>query len=148
MDTDLYSPLSRQDHIVILYPSETSSRAILQTSSHVLFSFNANGVQVLHPSSFVVPVSAAYQNTWALVDINLDVQTPAEMRRDNSPFFLVIACSPRASRWQGVLRDRGLVTFWLMRPFTLAELIQASVFLASISSFATYVIFQLSTSTS
>ena len=121
---------------------------ILQITSQVLFFFSADGVEMLQPSSLVDPASEAYQNTWVLVDINAEVQAPAEMlRRDNSPFFLVIASPPKVSQWQGAPRDGGAVAFWLMKPFTLAELIQASVFLASISFFATYVISQSSTST-
>jgi len=97
---------------------------ILQTNSHVLFFFNANGVQVLHPSWFVDHKSEAYQNAWALVDINADIQTPAAILRE-SALFLVIASFPRASQWKGMQRCREPTAFWFMKPFTLGELIQA-----------------------
>jgi len=102
---------------------------ILQISPQYLFIFSASGVKSIAPSKFAHPKSEEYQRAWALVDINPDVQKPAEMlRRASSPFFLVMASSPRASRWQEVQRYRGPVAFWLMNPFSLAELIQASVF--------------------
>jgi hypothetical protein len=94
---------------------------ILQNDPGVLFLFDAYGVTALRPSSDADPELEAYGDTWALV------------------------ASPRASRWQDVERYRGSVALWFMKPFTLAELVQASVYLASISSL-TYVISQSSTS--
>jgi len=68
----------------------------------------------------------AYRDTWALVDANQDVQTPAPMlSRDTSPFFLVIATSPQVSRWEGLDKNKEQIGLWFMKPFTLAELIQA-----------------------
>jgi hypothetical protein len=92
----------------------------------------------------VDPELEEYRKTWALVDINFHVETPAEALGE--PFFLVMASSPRASRLRKLQKYRRPATYWLMKPFTLAELIQASVFLTSISSFVTYVMFQTSSS--
>jgi hypothetical protein len=119
---------------------------IFQKEPDVLFLFDDNGVRELNPSMDVDPSLGIHRNTWALVDCNRRVHEPAALlARDTSPYFLVIASSPRASRWEGVEKDRGRIALWFMKPFTLAELIQASVFLASISSLA-YVILQSSTS--
>jgi hypothetical protein len=119
-------------------------RTILQNDPDVLFLFDANGVTELKPHAYADPGSEVHRDTWALVDCNQHVQTPAPMlARDASPFFLVIASSPRASRWKGVHKHRGPINLWFMKPFTLAELIQASVSLGSISelSCVTYTIF-------
>jgi len=122
---------------------------ILQNDSQDLYFFHSNGVDVLSPFLHVVPNSELYQNTWALVDINVNVQAPAQMlSKDTSPFFLVIASSPRPSRLRELQKYKSPSVFWFMKPFTLAELIQVSVFLTSISYFVTYVISQSSTSTS
>ena len=118
---------------------------ILQISTEFLFLFNASGVKMISPSIIIHPESEVYQGAWALVDI--DVQRPAAvLRRESSPLFLIMASSPRASRWREVQRYRGLVAFWLMKPFTLAELIQASVFFRPAFRLVTYVISQSSTS--
>jgi hypothetical protein len=120
---------------------------ILQINTQHLFLFNANGVKAISSSTQLYPKSEEYQRAWALVDINQHVQTPAEMLGPNSPFFLIMASSPRASRWQWVQRYRAPVAFWLMKPFTLAELIQASVtFFGQHFRLVTYVISQSSTS--
>jgi len=104
-------------------------QTILQIDSDHLFFFNANGVNVLPPSFLMDPELEIYQNTWALVDINREIQTPAVMLcRDTSPFFVVMASSPRPSRLRGLQKYRGPDAYWLMKSFTLAELIQASVF--------------------
>ena len=104
---------------------------VLQNHSDVVFLFNANGCQELKVSTLVNFDQNVHQDTWALVDINQRVGKPAEFI-DSSPFFLVMVSSPKASLWYPVMRYRGPVAFWLMKPFSLAELIQASVFLASI----------------
>ena len=70
-----------------------------------------------------------HQDTWALVDLRDKVATPADVIV-NSSFFVVMASSPQPTRWKDVKRYRGPITFWFMKPFSLAELIQASVFLA------------------
>lgn len=105
---------------------------------------------MLSASFLMNPRLEKYQNTWALVtvDINAETNKPAVMlSRDTSPFFLVMTSSPRTSRLRALRKYREPAIYWLMKPFTLAELIQASVFLASISSFVTYAISQSSTST-
>jgi hypothetical protein len=123
-------------------------RTILQNSTQHLFFFNENGIEVLRPFTLVDPKSEKYQNTWALVDINVHVERPAEMlSKETSPFFLVMASSLRASRLRGLQKYGRPSAFWLMKPFNLAELIQASVFLASDSFFVTHMISQSSTST-
>jgi hypothetical protein len=101
---------------------------VLQINNQHLFLFNANGVKAISSATHLYPKSEEYQGAWALVDMNPYVQAPAEMLGPNSPFFLIMASSPRASRWQWVQRYRTPIAFWLMKPFTLAELIQASVF--------------------
>ena len=54
---------------------------------------------------------------------------PAEALQSKEPrLFLVIASSPRRSRWEGVIHYRPPVDEWFMMPFTLSELIQAYVF--------------------
>ena len=91
---------------------------------------------MLSPSELVDPESEEYHGTWALVDINKLVKRPADMLCDpTSTFFLVMASSPTASRMRQLQKYRRPADYWLMKPFTLGELIQASVFLASISSF-------------
>lgn len=113
---------------------------ILQNHAQHLFFFNAKGVKAVSPSNFADPESREYQNMWALVDINPRVREPADMvGHENSPFFLVMASSPRPSRLRGLQKHGRLGAYWLMKPFTLTELIQALVFLTSISSFVTYV---------
>lgn len=121
---------------------------ILQNNRDCLYVFNANGVRVMSASRFVHPKSAEYQNTWALVDINPYVQEPASMiGNDNNPFFLIMAPSPRPSRLRNLQKFGRPGAYWLMKPFSLAELIQASVFLTRISSSVTYRISQSSSST-
>jgi hypothetical protein len=123
---------------------------ILQNDRDYLYVFNANGVRVMSASWVVHPKSPEYQNTWALVDITPQVQEPACMiGNDNDPFFLIMASSPRPSRLRRLEKFRRPGAFWLMKPFSLAELIQASVtvFLTRISSSVTYGISQSSSST-
>ncbi len=126
-------------------------RTILQISPQYFLFFNADGVEVLFTSSleglFLDPQFEKYRNTWALIDISVHLESPAEvLSKDNSPFFLVVASSPRPSRLRELNKYARPSTYWFMKPFTLAELIQASVFLSSISSFVTYVMAQSSTS--
>jgi hypothetical protein len=121
---------------------------ILQNHRDHLYVFNANGVKAMSASMVVHPQSPEYQNTWALVDITPRVQEPGSMiGNEINPFFLVLASSPRSSRLQGLEKSGQPSNYWIMKPFSLAELIQASVFLTKISSFVTYMIFQSSTST-
>jgi len=108
---------------------------ILQNSSHYLIFFHAGGVRIQNPLTTVGSDDTEYQNTWALVDINPIVERPADMLGPESPFFVVMASSPRAFRLRNLQKHRRPTAYWLMKPFTLAELIQASVVLASISSF-------------
>ena len=112
---------------------------ILQNSTQYLIFFRTNGVTFIPPRRSADPELEEYRKTWALVDINFHVETPAEALGE--PFFLVMASSPRA------LGLRKLQKYWVMKPFTLAELIRTSVFLTSISSFVTYAMFQTSSST-
>jgi len=98
---------------------------ILQYNSDYLVFFHANGVKILNPSTSVDPELEEYQNTWALVDINPLVTKPADMLGLNSPFFLVMAASPRASRSRKLQKHKRPAAYWFMKPFTLAELIQA-----------------------
>ena len=122
---------------------------ILQRRSHYLYFFHSEGVEVLSPYLDVHRQLEKYRNTWALVDINVYVQAPAEILGDeNSPFFLVIASFPRPARLRELKKHGKPGAYWFMNPFTLVELLQASVFLTSISSFVTDVISQSSTSTS
>ena len=120
---------------------------ILQTQRQYLYSFHSEGVDVLSQSSPILPNSEEYRNTWALVDINVHVQAPAELiSHENSPFYLVMSSSPKPSRMRELKKYGRPGAYWLMNPFTLVELLQASVFLTSISSFVTYVMSQSSTS--
>jgi len=121
---------------------------VFQNHSDYVLLFNNDGFQVEQASLFMDPGQSAHQDTWALVDMSPWVEELAVFIQ-SSPFFTVIASSPKASRWDNIMRYRGPVAFWFMKPFSLAELIQASVFLASISSFVTfgYMISQSSTST-
>jgi hypothetical protein len=65
-------------------------------------------------------------NIWALVDTSASVQKPAPMLvQDGSPYFIVIALSPRAARWADMEHYMSPLKLWFMEPFTLAELIQA-----------------------
>jgi len=99
---------------------------ILQNEPEHLFLFNAEGVEVLQSSSKVYPGSEEYKNMWALVNIDPDIQKPARMIRDEtSPFFVVMASSPRPSRLRGLQKYLQPGVYWLMKPFSLAELIQA-----------------------
>jgi hypothetical protein len=103
---------------------------VLQTSSEFLFSFSAHGVQTITPSKVLCPDEDIYRDAWALIDMDSKVEDPGEMVLNaGSPFFLVVASSPRPSRWHSVEKHRSPADFWLMKPFSLAELIQASVFL-------------------
>jgi hypothetical protein len=123
---------------------------ILQKQKESLLFFHSEGVEVLSPSTYVDATLDKYQNAWALVDINVHCQSPAVvLGGDGSPFFLVMASCPRPSPLRELEKHRRPCDYWLMKPFTLAETIQASVFLTSISQlYVTYVISQSSTSTS
>ena len=121
---------------------------IFQDVNAHLYVFNANGVKAVDASMVVHPHSEEYRNTWALVDINPELLKPGTMlSKENSPFFLVMASPPRPSRLQELLKCGRPGSHWIMKPFSLVELIQASVFLTKISSFVTYMIFQSSPST-
>ena len=110
-------------------------RTVLQYHRNYLVFFDADGVKILKPSVSVDPAREEYQNAWALVDINSLVKEPVEVLGLNSPFFLIMSSSPRASRLRELQKHRRPAAYWIMKPFTLAELIQALVFLASILSF-------------
>jgi hypothetical protein len=119
---------------------------VFQNHSDYVFVFDDNGCR-RHWASFTMnPRRVAHQDIWALVDMSPQVETLSDFIQ-KSPFFTVIASSPRPSRWEQVMRYRGPLARWFMKPFSLAELIQASVYFVSISSFVTYVISQSSTST-
>jgi len=119
---------------------------VLQYKPNVVFIFNDEGLHARPASSFCERNLSGYQDAWALVDMNEDIEKPADFIR-SSNFFLLMASSPTPSRWYNVQMYRAPVTLWFMKPFNLVELLQASVFLASNSSFVTYVIPQSSTST-
>ena len=102
---------------------------IFQNDLDAVYLFNKDGIHVLKPSSYIHPDNESNQETWAPVDANESISQPARMlSRDTSPFFLVIGSSPKASRWQNVLKYRPPTVFWFMKLFTLAELIEALVF--------------------
>ena len=102
---------------------------VLQNNSRDVFIFNDKGFYTLEASSDQASYRIGHQDTWALVDLGNTVATPAEVIV-NSSFFLVMASSPQPTRWKDVKRYRGPAALWFMKPFSLAELIQASVFLA------------------
>lgn len=103
---------------------------ILQNDPGHLFLFNAKGVKAVSSSNRVFPGSSEYENMWALVDIDPDIQKPARMVcHETSPFFLVMASSPRPSRLRELQKHGQPGAYWLMKPFTLEELIQALVLL-------------------
>ncbi|KAF5384162.1 hypothetical protein D9615_003367 [Tricholomella constricta] len=96
---------------------------IFQYRPDVLLLFDTNGVSLLSPHSDPM---AASEDTWALVDCNESVSTPAPtLLRGSSPYFLIVSSSPRSSRWSAVQRFRAPSGFFFMEPFTLKELIQA-----------------------
>lgn len=75
---------------------------------------------------WVDPELEEYHNTWALVDINIHVNTPAEMLGgENSSFFLILVSSPRMTQLQRLQKYGQLGASWVMKPFTLSKLIQA-----------------------
>ena len=119
---------------------------VLQYKPNVVFIFNDKGLHARPASSYYEPDLSGYQGTWALVDMNEKITQPADFIQ-SSKFFLVMASSPTPSRWYNVQMYKAPVTLWFMKPFSLVELLQASVFLASNSSFVAYVILQSSTST-
>ena len=105
---------------------------IFQYRLDVILLFDANGVSPLSPHS---EISSTCEDTWALVDTNESVPTPAPMlARATSPYFLIVASSPPSSRLDAVQHYRPPTASWFMQPFTLVELIQVSVSLANISS--------------
>ena len=121
--TYIYSTLSRQDYPIVLILVKRlleEKPTILQNNTQYLIFFHTNGVTLLNPCRSVDPESEEYQKTWALVDINLHVKTPAEML--GCPFFLVMASSPWASRLRKLQKYRRPAAYWLMKSFTLAEL--------------------------
>lgn len=67
---------------------------ILQNSTQYLIFFRTNEVTFPHPRRSVDPELEEYRKTWALIDINFHVETPAEALGE--PLFLVMASSPRA----------------------------------------------------
>jgi hypothetical protein len=86
--------------------------------------FNKNGASRLSPKISLAQIPPS--KMWALVDSNQSVQIPADMfLRDGSPFFIVMASSPRSTRWDAVQHYKPRMKLWFMKPFTLAELIQA-----------------------
>lgn len=118
---------------------------VLQNNSKDIFVFDDKGCHVVEASSRQYSYRIGHEDTWALVDLGEQVATPADVIIDSS-FFLVMACSPQPIRWKKVVRYRAPAALWFMKPFSLAELIQASVFLAHNFSFVTHVISQSSNS--
>ena len=118
---------------------------VLQNSSSGVFIFNDKGCYMLEASSDQDYYRIGHQDTWALVDLGEKFAKPANVIV-NSSFFLVMASSPQPTRWKDVREHRGPAALWFMKPFSLAELIQASVFLDRKFSFVTYVISQSSIS--
>jgi hypothetical protein len=118
---------------------------VLQNNSKDVFIFDDKGCHVVEASSRQYSYRIGHQDTWALVDLGDKVATPADVIVDSS-FFLVMASSPQPTRWKNVLKYRAPAALWFMKPFSLAELIQASVFLAHNFSFVTHVISQSSNS--
>jgi hypothetical protein len=100
---------------------------VFQNRSDYVYIFDKNGYRRHRASITVNFRGVAHQDTWALVDMSPRVETLSDFIQD-SPFFTVIASSPRPSRWYQIMRYRGLLARWFMKPFSLAELIQASAF--------------------
>jgi hypothetical protein len=104
---------------------------IFQYRRDILLLFDGDGVSTLLPEDAVIRPAA--EDIWALVDCNQSVSAPASaLLNGSSPAFLVVASSPRSFRWADVLHYRVPTPTWFMKPFTLVELIQASVLFASI----------------
>ncbi|KIM43170.1 hypothetical protein M413DRAFT_397524 [Hebeloma cylindrosporum] len=100
---------------------------IFQFLPDKIFLFHANGVSVSDDFQAFYSEGRS-EDIWALVDCNSEVKRPAPALCDCiSPFFLIMASSPRASNWDDVIHYMPPIDFWFLEPFTLVELIQASV---------------------
>ena len=98
---------------------------VLQNDSDVVYIFDDKGCHVQKASWY--PYEGPHPDMWALVDLGQWVQRPARFVHSSS-FFVIMASSPTPARWIEVRTHRGPISFWFMKPFSLAELIQASVF--------------------
>ena len=149
MSTHIYSAYPGKTtllyYILVKRLLEQKPTALQNEASNVLL-FDANGVKAISPATHIHPESEVFKGVWALVDINPDVEDPARIFGADSPFFLIMASSPMASRWQRAWRYRAPIDFWFMKTFTLSELIQASVSSLPAFRLVTYVISQSSTS--
>jgi hypothetical protein len=91
----------------------------------VVILFDNRGVTLLPPD---LADTSAPNGTWALVDSNAKVKSvPPIFTGALCPYFVVVAASPREDRWRSIRHYRPRVRVWFMKPFTLEELIQASV---------------------
>ena len=100
---------------------------VFQFEPNVVYIFNDKGLHARLASSSCEPELSEDQNAWALVDMNEDVEKPARFIRI-SRLLLIMASSPKPSRWHNVEKYRAPVALWFMKPFSLVELLQASVF--------------------
>ena len=96
---------------------------IFQIDTNSIYYFSETGVQQL-PRDKREP-SVDFSNTWALIDAKQDKETAPIFLRSN--IFLVVASSPRPTHWEDVEHYRPPAKKGFMAPFTLEELIQASV---------------------
>jgi len=106
-----------------------------QFTKDVVILFDHHGVTLLPPG---YANTSAPKGSWALIDSNGDVQTvPPIFTGQRCPYFVVVAAPLYSKRWWSLQRYRPRVKVWYMAPFTLEELIQASVSL--LASFSTSV---------
>lgn len=99
-----------------------------QTEPDIVWFFHEEGVSLIDPGMYwrdVDGVDGCSNTTWALVDSNRSMNSPASVLcRRNAPFFIVEAASPRKGRWDWT-KDRGysMVMFYT-KVFSLQEMLQ------------------------
>jgi hypothetical protein len=96
-----------------------------QFTKDVVILFDDHGVTLLPPG---YANTSAPKGSWALIDSNADVQTvPPIFTGQRCPYFVVVAAPLCSKRWWSLQHYRPRIRVWYMEPFTLEELIQASV---------------------
>jgi hypothetical protein len=107
----------------------TKQPTIFQSAADYVLLFDEEGVRrISTKAAFHDVVHLLAPKTWALVDANKGVESPAELLAgEASTCFVVVASSPRPSRWVGLEKYKAPMQMYFMEPYTLSELFQASV---------------------
>lgn len=101
---------------------KAQERVVCQFEGNTIVLFDNTGATFISP---VFVRKKDFSNVLALIDCNQFIERPAAIfAHDHAPFFCVVTASPRSSCWENIAHY-GRLTTWIMKPFTLSELIQA-----------------------